>query len=763
MLKNRYTVAGQSLPRLDGAAKTTGRHVYGADFALPGMLYGKVLRSEVPHARLIRIDTSRARALPGVRAVITAQDVPKVRFGNAVKDQTVFATDRVRFIGHPIAAVAATTLEVAERALKAIDIEVDELPPIYDPEQAVEADAPLLHPDWEQYTVLPFISHDRNIVARSQMIYGNVHTAFAEAYRVYEHRFSTPLVHAGYTEPRVATAAWDGSGTLSVWSNAQLPFEVQTTLSEILELPVSQIRVSVPGIGGGFGGKLRIGVEHFAALLARECGRPVKIITTSAEELIAAHPRQASIITVKTGVTKEGRLLAREGRVLIDCGANAGSGPGVGAIALQILVGPYRTPNIRMESLAVYTNKVPAGSFRAPSGPMANYAVECQMSMIAEDLGIDSLELRLRNVVREGDLGPAGEVLKAVSVEECLHRAANAIGWNNRAESRGRGKGIACGWWMTTGGSSGVHLKLNADGTVLMTSGAVELGTAALTGAAQILAEELSLELKDVRIGPVDTHISPYDYGAQGSRTAFSVGNACRQAAERIREQVFAFAEKKWGIPADKMKLLDKCVVAGNHKLPLAEIARGSQLSGGGIIASGTANSPPPSFDPERVKNHPLPAWNSPSFHAHAAEVSVDDQTGEITIERYVVAQDVGFAINPTYIEGQIEGGVAQGLGQTLSEEIVYRDGQVLNPNLTDYKMPTALDLPNIETILVECASQAGPYGAKGVGEPPIIEPPATIANAVAAATGLWVTSLPITAEKIALGLRAKKEATSHG
>jgi CO/xanthine dehydrogenase Mo-binding subunit len=752
MLRNEFLVAGRRLPRLDGAAKASGRHVYGADFALPGMLYGKILRSRVPRARLRGIDVQRALGMPGVRAVITAADIPQVHYGNAVKDVTVFATDEVRFVGHPIAAIAATSLAVAEAALGAIELNLEPLEPVFDPEQSLRLDAPLLHPDWRSYNVLPFVAREGNVAGRSRIRHGDVEAAFAQAHQVYENRFTTPLQHAGYTEPRAATATWDGAGTLTVWSNAQLPFEVQAMLSDILELPPSQIRVVVPGIGGGFGGKLRIGMEHFAALLARKCGRPVKIVTTSEEELIAAHPRQASIITLKTGVGGDGRILARQGRVIVDCGAYAGSGPLVGAVALQVLAGPYHTPNLDLESLAVYTNKVPSGSFRAPSGPMANFAVECQMDMIARDLSLDPLELRLRNVVHEGDLGPAGEVLEAVSIEECLRRAAEAIGWNERP-SNGRGKGIACSWWMTTGGSSGVYLKLNPDGTVSLTSGAVELGTGALTGAAQILAEELSLDLNDVRIATVDTQNAPYDYGAQGSRTAFSVGNACRSAAEVLRQQIFAAAAKHLDVPAEEMSLREKCVIARNHRLPLAEIARISQVTGGGLIAHGTAISPPPAHDSSRVENHPLPAWNTPSFHAHAAEVSVDGDTGDLAIHRYVVAQDVGYAINPTYIEGQIEGGVSQGLGQALSEEIVYQEGKVLNASLTDYKMPTSLDMPRVESILVQRRSQHGPYGAKGVGEPPCIEPPATIANAIAAATGVWITSLPITAEKILFGL----------
>jgi CO/xanthine dehydrogenase Mo-binding subunit len=749
-----YRNLGRRLPRIDGIGKVTGRHIYAADFALPGMLFGKVLRSPSPHATIKRLDVSRARAIPGVKAVITAADIPSVRFGQAVKDTTVFATDRVRFAGHAIAAVAASTLEIAEQARAAIEIDLAPLPAVFDPEAALADGAPLLHPDWRSYAALPVIARNGNIAGRARIRAGDVEAGFAQAYRVYENRFSTPLVHPGYTEPRAAVAAWDGNGTVTVWSNTQLPFDMQNTLAEILDLPAARVRVLVPGIGGGFGGKLRVGVEHYAALLARRTGRPVKIVTTSEEELTAAYPRQATVITLKAGVARDGTLLAKDGRIVVDCGAFAGSGPGTAAISLQILAGPYRTPHLRLESFAVYTNKVPSGSFRAPAGPMANFAVECQMDMIADDLGIDPLELRLRNVVREGDVGPSGEVLKAVSIEECLRKAAAAVDWQERRPAPGRGKGIACSWWMTTGGSSGVYVKINPDGTATLVSGAVEIGTGALTGAAQVLAEELALDLADVSVAPVDTQATPFDYGAQGSRTAFSVGNACRAAAADLRRQMFAIAAAVLGVASDGMVLRDKAVVAGDKRLAIAEIARRAQLSGGGLLAHGAAIAPPPAFDPARVENHPLPAWNTPSFHAHAVDLSVDGTTGEISINRYVVAQDVGFAINPTYVEGQIEGGVAQGLGEALSEEIVYRDGRVANANLTDYKMPTALDVPRVQSILVECPSAAGPYGAKGVGEPPCIEPPAAVANAVAAATGVWISSLPITAEKIALTLR---------
>lgn len=754
---NRFVVAGRPLPRLDAPAKVTGSQIYGADVLLPGMLWGKLLRSPLPSAAIRHLDARPALAIDGVRAVVTAADIPAVRYGPAVKDMTVLARGCVRYIGEPIAAVAATTQEIAERAAAAIAVELEPSPAVFDPQEALLAEAPLVHPDWTDYAALPVLSRQGNIAGRSRIRHGDIEAAFAQCHRIYRHRFTTPVVHAGYTEPRAAVARWEGDGGLWVWTNAQLPYEIQATLAEILEMPASRIRVLVPGTGGGFGGKLRIALEHHAALLARAAGRPVKLISTSEEELTAAHPRQASIVELRTGVDRDGRLLAKEARVIMDCGAYAGSGPGTAAVALQIVAGPYRTPNLSLEGLAVYTNKVPTGSFRATAGPMGNFAVESQMDIIAEDLGIDPLELRLRNAVRNGDTGPAGEVLSAVSVSECLRKAADAIGWSEGRRGGGRGKGIACGWWMTTGGSSAVYVKLNPDGTATLGSGAVELGTGALTGAAQILAEELGLPLEAIRIAAVDTDAVPYDYGAQGSRTAFSVGNAARAAAMELRRQVADFVAVGFGVDAALARLEGGEAVAGAHRMPLAEAARLMQLQGGGSAAHGRFIAPAPPHDPARVENHPLPAWNTPSFHAHAAEASVDRETGEITVERYVVAQDVGFAINPAGIEGQIEGGVAQGLGQALSEEIVFEGGRVGNPTLTDYKMPTAMDVPRVEAILVEEASEAGPYGAKGVGEPPSIEPLATVANAIAAATGVRLADAPFTPEKILRALDEKK------
>ena len=746
-------VVGKSLPRIDAPGKVTGTAVYAADFALPGMLVGKVFRSTEPHARIVRLDVTRARSLPGVRAVVTAADVPDVRYGGGLKDETVFAKGKVRYIGQPVAAVAATTPEAAQAALAAIEVVYEPLAAVLDLEAALAPGAPLVHEEWASYTAIPILHRDGNVCHRARIVVGDVERGWEEADRIFEHRFRTGMVHQGYTEPRAAVAQWDSSGTVTVWSNTQLPFEVQNTLAEIFQMPPSKIRVVVPGIGGGFGGKLRVGVEHFAVLLARKTGRAVKVVTTSQEELTAAYPRQGAVVELKTGVTNDGRIVAKEGRIWFDTGAFAGSGPGVASVATLVLAGPYRIPNLRLEGFAVYTNKTNCGSYRAPSGPQSNFAVESQMDIIADALGIDPLEFRLKNIVRDGDEGPTGQVLGAVGLEECLRNAAAAIGWNERRPETWRGKGLACGWWTTTGGSSGVYVKINPDGTVALNTGAAEIGTGALTGAAQVLAEELTVDLADVSVVSADTFSTPFDFGAQGSRTAFAVGNACRAAVADLKQRIFALAAAQLSVEVEACVLAEKHVVADGKRVSLAELARMSQMTGGGLIAQGTFIAPPTAYDSKRVEGHVYPAFHSPSFHAHAVDLSVDPGTGDVTIHRYVVAQDVGFAMNPTYIEGQIEGGVAQGLGQALSEEIVYEGGRVLNANLTDYKMPTTLDMPRVETILVEHPSLAGPYGAKGVGEPPNIEPPAAVANAVAAATGLRVTVLPITAERIALGL----------
>ncbi|MGE0603473.1 MAG: xanthine dehydrogenase family protein molybdopterin-binding subunit, partial [Xanthobacteraceae bacterium] len=474
-MNSPFRIIGKSFPRLDARGKVSGKAIYGTDFAMQGMLHGKLVHSPIASGEIISVDTSRAMAMPGVYEVVTAKDIPAQRYGSFVKDMEVFASGRVNFIGQPVAAVVARTAEEAEAAAKAVKVEYREQAAVFTTEDAVKADAPLVHPDWQEYKAVPTVKRQGNITNQARLVLGDVDKALKESYRVFTHRFVTNVVHPGYTEPRAAIAHWADGSQLHVWSNTQLPFEAQATLAEIFKITPSQVRVNVTVIGGGFGGKLRLGVEHYAAAAALKAGRPVKFVSSCEEEMTSALPRQPLTIDLTTGVTKGGKILAKAASILVDTGATSGSGVGVASSVMLMLAGPYKIPNLRLESRSVYTNKTPTGSFRAPAGPQGNFAVESQMDIIADALGIDPLEFRLRNIVREGDLAPNGQKLESVSLEECLLKAADAIGWKDRRPEPGRGKGIACAWWTTTSGSSGVYVKVGPDGQVFLNTGCAEI------------------------------------------------------------------------------------------------------------------------------------------------------------------------------------------------------------------------------------------------------------------------------------------------
>lgn len=761
------SVVGRRLNRLDGPDKVTGKFVYGADLNVPGMLQCKVFRSSIPHGLIKRLDVSKAAALPGVRAVLTAADIPEsIRHGHTLKDEIVFARDRVRYYGEPIAALAADTRELAEKALQLIEVEFEPLPAIHDAEEALGPGAPLLHPEWRTYNANPDLVRYDNVCGHTAIKVGDVEKAFAEADCVFEDRYTSHMVHQGYLEARAGMAHVEADGTVVITSSTQNAFGILGNLSDILQLPPSKIRVISTGIGGGFGGKLDLGVEHFVALLARKSGRPVKYLWSREEEMIGAAPREGSVLYVKTGVNRDGAIVARQARILLEAGAYGGDTTVIAAVAAMLVSGPYKIPNLQVDSLAVYTNKPNCGAYRGPSGPQTYYAMESHLDRIARELGIDRVQLRLQNMVQEGDRGPTGQVLESVSAKETLEKAAAAIGME-KPRKKLQGRGVACAWWTTTAGSSCAYLKVNEDGTVGLITGGKEIGTGAITmGVAQIVAEEMGLDITDVRIVMADTHATPYDFGAQGSRTTFNVGSAGRLAAKDAKRQIFEIAAAKLGVPEDRLELRQKRVFAREHPetgLDLGKLATERLWSGGPIIGRGSFIAPPVEYDPSTIKGGLYPAFPSPSYHTHAAEVEVDPATGEVTLTRYVVCQDVGFPINPTGAEGQMIGGAVQGIGYALSEEIVYRDGIVLNPNMTDYKMPTIMDVPRIETITVTCPSRVGPHGAKGVGEPPIILPAAALANAVADAIGVQICDLPITAEKVLRLLRQKKGELSGG
>jgi CO/xanthine dehydrogenase Mo-binding subunit len=490
-------------------------------------------------------------------------------------------------------------------------------------------------------------------------------------------------------------------------------------------------------------------VEPYCVLLAQRTGRPVRLAHTREEEMIATSPRMSATVHVRTAVAADGTLLAREGTVYYDCGAYSESSPVVVSIALLALPGPYRWEALRVNAYAVYTNKANCGSFRGPGAPQVVFAGESQLDRIADELGVDRLQLRLHNAVGEGDLGPTGQVLTGVSLAETLRKAADAIGWTEAAGQH-RGKGLACCWWSTTGGPSSAEVRVGDDGQVLLITGATEIGTAAVqSGLVQICAGELGVDPELVSVRSADTDTTPYDMGAQGSRTLFQAGNAVIAAVTDLRSRAIGLAARKYGRPAEELVWRDGTLSVPGDPASALSLAALAQLAGGELVGKGSYAAPATEFDETTIQGAAMGAFNDPSFSTHACEVEVDPGTGEVTLRRYVAVQDVGRAINPGYAAGQVAGGAVQGIGQAMFEDLRYVGGRVANPNFTDYKLPTIADVPEIETILVEQPSIHGPYGAKGVGEPSIILAGAAIANAVHDAVGVRIQRLPITGARV--------------
>ncbi len=741
---------GTSADRLDATEKVTGAFAYGHDASMPGMLHAKLCRSEHPHARILSIDVSAAEQVPGVRAVLTAADIGDFRASRFIRDEPLLATDRVRYVGEPIAAVAADTERTAEIAADLIRVEYEPLPVVTDPVASAEGDTPLLHPDWASYWAAPVLRRSGNVLNHVHLERGDVDGIFARAPHVFEDTFRANLVHQASLEGRVAVAHVDREGSIEVISSHQFPFGLRQDLSDILQIPIGRIRVIVSGLGGGFGGKLYAGVESYCILLSQRTGRPVKLQHTREEEMLATSPRMGAHVRVRTAVDDDGTLLAREGTLHYDAGAYSESSPAVVSVGALTLPGPYRWEALRIDSYAAYTNKANCGSYRAPGAPQAIFAGESQLDRIARELDIDPVELRLRNAVDEGDLGPTGQILTGVSLKTTLRRAAEAIDWSRGSED-GEGVGVACGWWTVTGGASSAYIRIDEDGSVVLITGATEIGTGAVVaGVAQICADQFGVPVDEIRLVSADTHTTPYDFGAQGSRTLYQMGNAVLRASDDLKQQLFQLASESLECSPEELELRNGCVTRRNAdaNIPLAELARLGQTRGG-LLGRGSYIAPATEYDEGTVEGAMLGAFNDPSFSTHAARVLVDDETGEVTLSQYVAVQDVGFAVNPKYAAGQVVGGAVQGIGQALFEELQYVDGVLRNPNFTDYKLPTTVDVPEIEAILVEEPSQHGPYGVKGVGEPSVALPPAAIANAVYDAIGTQVHELPMTAERV--------------
>jgi CO/xanthine dehydrogenase Mo-binding subunit len=760
-------VIGRSVRRADGEAKVTGAATYCLDRELPRMLHAKLLRSPVAAGTIVRLDAEKARTLPGVRAIVTAADAPG-RGGMFIKDQPLFADGIVRYIGEPVAAVAADTLDQARAALHAIELEIDSTPSVTEIEQAIADGAPLVHEDWEHYEAAIEGDRNGNRLWEAELTTGDVEHAFArDDVVVLEDEFRVPRQHQSYIEPRCAVAAFE-TGRYLIHTSTQFPALVRDRTAEALGVRSSAVRIVADTVGGGFGGKLDAGPEPYAALLSRLARRPVKLVYSRSEEFVAGTMRENAIVKLRSAVTRDGDVVAQEAEWLMDAGAYAGETPAIAGIAMLTVAGAYRVGAVRYRGHAVYTNTPPTGSFRGVCGPYMVFAAERHLDRIANQLGIDRRELRLRNAYRPGDRMPNGQTLPDTAFAEAFERIEQIAPWNELNRRRPyHGVGIAAVTWLTNPLAGSATLKLNEDGTIGLITAATDIGSGAVsTGLVQIVAEELGVAPEDVLLHAPDTDAAPYDAGAQGSRTVYNVGNAIVRAAADVRGQIFTRSADLMEAAAEDLRLVDGHVeVAGSpsRRSPLADVAAAALAEGGPIAATGSAVSAPAPIDLATMRGGYFRHFNAPTFHVHLAEVEVDPDTGRVTILRYIVAQDVGRAINPSGIEGQIHGGVAQGVGYALYENIRIEDGRILESDLETYRLPGAFDVPRVETILLEHPDPDGPHGAKGAGEPPIVPAAAVIANAISDAVGHHFTQLPITPFDVLAALRHGPAADERG
>jgi len=745
---------------MDGVEKATGRAVYGQDLRRPGMLIGKVLRSRYPHARILSVDASRARALPGVKAVVTGADLVPGNTGQMIKDETILATDRARFLGEAIAAVAAVDQDTAQEALDLIRVEYEELPSVFDPEEAMKEGAPILHPDLAGYRAAPvLVRGPGNICTYTTIRKGNVDEGFQRSDFVFEDTFRTQMVVHAYLEPHATLAEVDETGRVLVWVTTQGVFSVRAQVAEVFHLPLNRIRVIGTRCGGGFGGKSRSLVAPIAVLLAMKSRRPVKLALGMSEDFISGHPRHPSVVRIKTGVMKDGTLVAREAVFIMDTGAYSDFAPVATSQGTTYCLGPYRIPNVKSDGYSVYTNKTSCGALRAPGSVQAAFAVESHMDIIAHRIGLDPMDLRLKNAFVEGDLSHTGQVFGPINLRATLEAIRDHI--SRQGESGpGRAWGVACGQWGIGGTSSAAQVKINEDGTAVLLTGAVDIGTGSDTALSQIAAEELGLRLEDMSIVSGDTDGTPYDMAAVGNRITYVMGTAVRLAAADARQQLLEMAGHMLEANPRDLEASDRQVrVKGSPEraVPIAQLAGMSHMKGGQILGRGSSAPQSPPCDASLVKGHVAPTRPGDTFCAQAAQVEVDPDTGGIKILRIAAASDAGRAINPRMVEGQVEGGVGFGLGFALSEEVMFENGKTLNPVLTDYRLSTSVDMPVVDAIILEEGKGGGPYGVLGMGETPNIPTGPAVANAIYNAAGIRIQELPITPEKVRRALREKK------
>ncbi|MDA2934549.1 xanthine dehydrogenase family protein molybdopterin-binding subunit, partial [Acidobacteria bacterium AH-259-D05] len=747
----RSRIVGHSQPRIDARQKVTGQAVYGTDLQVPGMLYGKILRSQVSHARLKNVDASAALALPGVRTVLVGRDLHDIDpyYGPALKDQPILAIDTIRYQGEPVAAVVADDLETAEWALELVEIEYEGLPAAHTLDDALAEGAPLVHDTFRtagHFRDLKDINPIKgtNICHHYQYRQGDVETGFAQADQVFEDVYELPPVHHYAMEPYVVLAEAGDEG-ITVWSATQHPFLVRKELAEIFGKPQSRVRVVVPLIGGAYGSKCYTKLEPLAVSLALRVARPVKLVTT-VQEAFYTLSRHGARTRVKTGVRGDGTIVAREVEIYLDTGAYADVGPRVAKKAGFRVIGPYRVPNLKIDTYAVYTSKVPAGAYRGYGTPQGTWAVECQMDEIADWLNMDSLAFRLRNLRGRGEEYVPGDTPLDGEMSVALQMAAQGVGWSDSKEELGRGRGLACG--IKDGGGthtvSMASVRIHSDGSITVDTGSVEIGQGAHTVLAQITAEELGVPFEQVVIQGPNTSTTPYDQGTSASRATVLMGTAVQRAARHAREQLMAIAGKLLGCPVEGISITEGKVIGPDRSVSFGDvIAHHFGLPAGEIIGIGTHR--PSAF--EGSLGGAVTFWE---IGAGAAEVAVDLETGQAKLLQYVSVADAGKAINPMQAEGQDEGAAMQGVGHALFEALIYEGGQLLNGNLVDYRVPSFEDLPeNFRSLLVENQDGPGPFGAKGLGEAGVPPVAPAIGNAIYKATGVRIKHLPLTPEFI--------------
>ena len=737
---SEYAVIGTRPPRYDGADKVTGRALFGPDISLPGLLHGKVLRSPHAHARIRSIDTSRAEGLPGVHAVVTAADLPRRPEGDVnhrYSCDNTLASDKVLYVGHAIAAVAASSPHIAEQAVSLIEVDYDVLPPVLDVLEAMRDGAPLLHETLRTKSLGKEGDTLSNVANHFQDVKGDPAEGFARAGIIVEREFRSTLVHQGYLEPHAATALWSADGALTVYCTTQGAFSVRDELSELLDQPLSRIRVVPTEIGGGFGGKNRTYLAPVAALLSRKAGRPVKMVMTQAEVLQATGPTPGSVIRLKMGATREGRITAVQAKLYYEAGAYPESLAGSGA---GTMLAPYDIPHGQVDGYNVVVNKPWVTTYRAPGVTQASFACEQVIDELAERVGMDPIQFRLLNCAREGTRQLSGSVHADVGGIEVLKAAREHPHYSAPLDGTHRGRGVAFGYWGNWGAQSSCAISVNADGTVSMVTGSVDL-SGTRTSLAMQAAEVLGLGLDQITSSVGDTDSVGYAQVSAGSRTTMATGIAVVKAAEDVISRMKARAGLLWGVPADTVYFQDGVFTAAQgaeKRLTFAELADRLSEAGGAITGVGNVD---------------VEEWGG-AFGAHIVDLEVDPETGKVTILRYTVVQDVGRAIHPGHVEGQMQGGATQGIGWALYEGYAYDDdGQLLNPTLMDYKLPTALDVPMIDTVIVEVPYPKHPFGVRGVGEMPIIPPPGAIANAIYRAVGVRIDQLPMTPARILEGM----------